>query len=75
MTGGRLLETLGDQCSRYEAVAGTEEFYAIGFKKDSELTAKVNKALEELAEDGTIAALAEKYGVSNTVITDFSNQK
>ena len=58
-----------------EAVAGTEEFYAIGFKKDSELTAKVNKALEELAEDGTIAALAEKYGVSNTVITDFSNQK
>ncbi len=58
-----------------EAVTGTEEFYAIGFKKDSELTAKVNKALEELAEDGTIAALAEKYGVSNTVITDFSNQK
>lgn len=58
-----------------ETVEGTEEFYAIGFKKDSELTAKVNKALEELAADGTIAALAEKYGVSNTAITDFSNQK
>lgn len=58
-----------------ETVTGTEEFYAIGFKKGSELTAKVNKALEELAEDGTIAALAEKYGVSNTAITDFSDQK
>jgi polar amino acid transport system substrate-binding protein len=56
-------------------VTGTEEFYAIGFKKESELTAKVNKALEELAADGTIAALAEKYGVSNTIITDFSDQK
>jgi polar amino acid transport system substrate-binding protein len=58
-----------------ETISGTEEFYAIGFRKGSELTAKVNKALEELAADGTIAALAEKYGVSNTVITDFSDQK
>lgn len=58
-----------------ETVTGTEEFYAIGFKKGSELTAKVNEALEELAADGTIAALAEKYGVSNTAITDFSDQK
>ena len=58
-----------------ETITGTEEFYAIGFKKGSELTEKVNKALEELAADGTIAALAAKYGVSNTVITDFSDQK
>ncbi len=58
-----------------EAVSGTEEFYAIGFKKGSDLTAKVNQALEELAADGTIAKLAEKYGVSNTAITDFSDQK
>ncbi len=58
-----------------ETVTGAEEFYAVGFKKGSELTEKVNKALEELAADGTIARLAEKYGVSNTAITDFSNQK
>ena len=51
------------------------EFYAIGFKKGSELTANVNAQLEALAADGTIAALAEKYGVSNTAITDFSDQK
>lgn len=51
------------------------EYYAIGFKKGSDLTAKVNAELEKLAADGTIAALAEKYGVSNSVITDFSSQK
>ena len=46
------------------------ELYSIGFKKDSELTEKVNGALKELAEDGTLAKLAEKYGLSNYVITD-----
>jgi len=51
------------------------EFYAIGFKKGSDLTAKVNAELEKLAADGTIAALAEKYDVANTAITDFSDQK
>ena len=51
------------------------EYYAIGFKKGSELTAKVNAELEKLAADGTIATLAEKYGVANTAIKDFSDQK
>lgn len=58
-----------------EKVYSDAEYYAIGFKKGSELTTLVNGALEELAADGTIAALAEKYGVSNTAITDFSDQK
>ncbi len=51
------------------------EYYAIGFKKGSELTAKVNAELEKLGADGTIAALAEKYGVATTAITDFADQK
>lgn len=51
------------------------EYYAIGFKKGSELTANVNAQLDALAKDGTIAALAEKYGVETTAITDFSDQK
>lgn len=58
-----------------DALSSDVEFYAIGFKKGSELTANVNAQLEALAADGTIAALAEKYGVSNTAITDFSDQK
>ena len=51
------------------------EYYAIGFKKGSDLTAKVNEQLEKLAADGTIAELAKKYGVENTAITDFADQK
>ena len=51
------------------------EFYAIGFEKGSELTAKVNAQLEALAADGTIAKIAKTYGVENTTITDFSDQK
>ncbi len=51
------------------------EFYAIGFKKGSELTAQVNAQLEALAADGTLKTLAEKYGVENTVILDFADQK
>ena len=58
-----------------EALSSDVEYYAIGFKKGSELTANVNAQLDKLAADGTIAALAEKYGVSNTAITDFADQK
>ena len=58
-----------------EDLSSDVEFYAIGFMKGSELTAQVNEQLEKLAADGTIAKLAEKYGVSNTAITDFSDQK
>ena len=58
-----------------EALSSDVEFYAIGFKKGSELTAQVNAQLEALAADGTISTLAEKYGVATTAITDFSDQK
>lgn len=58
-----------------DVLSSDVEYYAIGFKKGSELTSKVNAELEKLAENGTIAKLAEKYGVITTVITDFSDQK
>ena len=58
-----------------EGLSSDVEYYAIGFKKGSALTAQVNAQLEALAADGTIAALADKYGVANTAITDFSDQK
>ena len=53
-----------------DAIEIESEVYSIGFKKDSALTAKVNAALKELAADGTMKALAEKYGLENYVITD-----
>ena len=58
-----------------DALSGDPEYYAIGFKKGSELTAKVNAQLEALAADGTIAQLAEEYKVTATVVTDFADQK
>ena len=58
-----------------DALTSDVEFYAIGFKKGSELTAKVNAELEKLGADGTIKALGEKYNVVNSVITDYSSQK
>ena len=42
----------------------TEEMYGVGFRKDSDLTAKFNDFMAELMEDGTLAALAEKYGLA-----------
>ena len=41
-----------------------EEEYGIGFRKDSDMTAKVNAVIKELVADGTLPALAEKYGLS-----------
>ena len=58
-----------------DGLSSDVEYYAIGFKKGSELTAKVNEQLEKLGADGTIAKLAEKYGVATTAITDFADQK
>lgn len=58
-----------------DGLSSDVEYYAIGFKKGSDLTAKVNAELEKLAADGTIAALAKQYDVENTAITDFSDQK
>lgn len=56
------------------SLSGDPEYYAIGFKKGSELTEKVNEALEELAAEGVIDTIASRYNLV-TAITDFSNQK
>jgi polar amino acid transport system substrate-binding protein len=57
-----------------EVLSGDPEYYAIGFKKVSDLTAKVNAALEELAAEGKIDEIAQKSNLV-TAITDFSDQK
>ena len=42
----------------------TSEEYGIAFRKDSDLTAKVNEIMKKLIADGTLPALAEKYGLT-----------
>ena len=58
-----------------DALTSDVEFYAIGFGKGSDLTAKVNEQLEKLAKSGYLKELGEKYGVGGSVVTDFSDQK
>lgn len=42
-------------------VALTSEEYGIGFRKDSDAAAEVNKIIEEMKADGSLQALADKY--------------
>lgn len=44
-----------------EGIELSKEEYGIGLRKGSDMTEKINEALQELADDGTVAALAEKY--------------
>ena len=42
----------------------TSEEYGIGFRKGSDLTAEVDKIMDELKADGTLDKLAEKYSLT-----------
>ena len=44
----------------------SSEEYGIGFRKESDLTAKVNEIMAKLKADGTLQALAAKYNVTLT---------
>ena len=48
------------------------EIYAIGFKKGSDLTAKVNEAIKTLNENGKLLELAKKYGLENSLKVDYN---
>ena len=42
----------------------SEEYYGIGFRKDADTCAEVNKIIDELIADGSLQKLADKYGVT-----------
>ena len=50
-----------------DAIELDSEIYAIGFKKGSDLTAKVNAAIKELEANGKLMELATKYGFENVL--------
>jgi polar amino acid transport system substrate-binding protein len=54
-----------------EAINPESEVYAIGCRKGSTLTAKINEAIVALYENGTLAKIAEKYGLTNDMVTEF----
>ena len=47
-----------------------DEVYAIGFRKGDPLRDKVNQALKELYDDGTMLAVAKKYGLEKNLVLD-----
>jgi polar amino acid transport system substrate-binding protein len=51
-----------------EGIDLTDEEYAIGFRLGSTAVAEFNGVIEELRSDGTLAGIAEKYGVADLVI-------
>ena len=57
-----------------KAVEPESEVYAIGCRKGSDLTAKINEAIKKLSENGTLAELAEKYGLTNDLIADIGSK-
>ena len=63
MTGaGTSYETLA-----YGLELTTKE-YGIGFRKDSDMAATVDEIIDQLAEDGTLQALADKYDLSGVLV-------
>ena len=59
----------GEGTSYADLAAGmslTSEEYGIGFRKGSDVTAKVNEIMANLKADGTLQALADKYGLTLT---------
>ncbi len=47
-----------------QAITLNEEEYGISFRKDSDITAKVNEIMEEMKADGSLQKLADKYSLT-----------
>ena len=62
-----------DYSTKLQIVEGltlSTEQYGIAARKGSGLTKKINAALVELANDGTVDALAAKYGIASEICID-----
>ncbi len=57
-----------------DAYEPESEVYAIGCRKGSDLTAKINEAIKALSEDGTLATLATKYNLTNDLIPNIGKE-
>ena len=49
-----------------------DEWYAIGFRKGDPLRDRVNEAILQLYEDGTLLAIATKWGLEERLVIDTS---
>lgn len=51
-------------------VSLSSEVYGVGFRKESDLTAKLNEFFAAKAADGTLKKIAETYGIQDYLIAD-----
>jgi len=62
-----LAKTMTGEGTSYEDIVIVdylaEENYGVAFRKGSDICAEVNKIFDDFLADGTMAALAEKYGL------------
>lgn len=73
MAGSMLIEgkTYSNLSIIKDVKLGEDELYGIAFRKGSDIVDKVNTAISELVADGTVLNIAEKYGLQDSIITDF----
>lgn len=50
-----------------DSIELASEIYAVGFRKGSDLTAKVNEAIKTLRDNGKLEEIAKKYGLENSL--------
>lgn len=53
-----------------ESASFADEEYGIAFRKGSDITPEVNKAIDELIADGTLQKIADKYKLGDQLITE-----
>ena len=49
-------------------IEAESEYYAIAFRKGSNLTAEVNEIIKGFKADGTIKNIAAKYGLQEAIV-------
>ncbi len=63
---------IGEGTDYADLVVTQNEFpgdeYGVAFRKGSDVAEEVNKAMEDLAADGTLATIATKYGLQDLII-------
>ena len=55
------------------SVEMTSENYGIGFRKGSDLTAKVNEITKELTDSGFMDTIGEKYGLKDNLTSNLAD--
>lgn len=48
----------------------SSEEYAVGIRKDSDLTAKINEAIDAMIKDGKLNEIAEKYDLKDSLLSN-----